>query len=85
MEKNDETLRIFEGLLDVCKKYDLGRLTPIESGGGSDSCFTQKAGLPSICGMGGCGGFCHTDREYLEISSFSLRAKILATFTADDN
>ena len=85
MEKNDETLRLFEGLLDVCKKYDLGRLTPIESGGGSDSCFTQLAGVPSICGMGGCGGFCHTDREYLEIDSFALRAKILALFTVDDN
>ena len=85
MEKDDDTLRLFNSLLDICKKYDLGSLTPIESGGGSDSCYTQQAGLPSICGMGGCGGFCHTDREYLEISSFSLRAKILALFTVDDN
>lgn len=84
MEKNPETMALFRKLLDICQKYDLGSLTPVESGGGSDSCYTQAAGIPSICGMGGCGEFCHTNREYILTESVLLRAKILAAFLAED-
>lgn len=80
MEKNAKTMALFEQLLEVCRQYDLGSLTPVESGGGSDSCYTQAAGIPSICGMGGCGEFCHTSREYVRIDSILLRAKLLAAF-----
>ena len=83
MEKNPATDALFESLLEVCKKYGLGSLTPVESGGGSDSCFTQAAGIPSICGMGGCGEFCHTNREYLLTESVPLRARILTAFLAE--
>lgn len=84
MEKNEETDALFERLLAVCHKYDLGSLTPIESGGGSDSCYTQAAGIPSICGMGGSGAFCHTNREYILTASVPLRAKILAAFLCEE-
>lgn len=84
MEKNPETMALFEKLLGVCKKYGLGSLTPVESGGGSDSCYTQAAGIPSICGMGACGEFCHTNKEYARIDSISLRAKILTLFLLED-
>ena len=77
MEKNPQTMALFEKLLGVCKKHGLGSLTPVESGGGSDSCYTQAAGIPSICGMGACGEFCHTNKEYALIESISLRAKLL--------
>lgn len=83
MEKNDQTTALFQELLSVCHRYDLGSLTPVESGGGSDSCYTQAAGVPSICGMGGCGEFCHTNKEYISIDSVPLRAKILAVFLKD--
>ena len=83
MEKNPETQKLFEKLLSVCHRYGLGSLTPVESGGGSDSCYTQAAGVPSICGMGGCGEFCHTNREYVLTESIPLRAKILAAFLTD--
>ncbi len=83
MEKNPQTMQLFEKLLSVCQRYDLGSLTPVESGGGSDSCYTQAAGIPSICGMGGCGEFCHTNKEYVQIDSIPLRAKILAAFLTD--
>lgn len=82
MEKNAQTVQLFEKLLSVCQRYDLGRLTPVESGGGSDSCYTQAVGIPSVCGMGGCGEFCHTNKEYIKIDSIPLRAKILAAFLA---
>ena len=83
MEKNPATDELFADLLAVCHKYNLGSLTPVESGGGSDSCYTQAAGIPSICGMGGCGGFCHTNKEYILTESIPLRAKILAAFLAE--
>ena len=84
MEKCPQTMALFEKLLDVCRKYDLGSLTPVESGGGSDSCYTQAAGVTSICGMGGCGGFCHTNREYIDIDSVPTRAKLLSLFLLEE-
>ncbi len=83
-EKNIETENLFNKLLEVCHKYDLGSLTPVESGGGSDSCYTQMAGVPSICGMGGCGEFCHTNKEYVLKESIPLRAKILTAFLTEE-
>ena len=83
MEKNPATDTLFNQLLEVCHRYGLGSLTPVESGGGSDSCYTQAAGIPSICGMGGCGEFCHTSREYILTESIPLRSKILAAFLAE--
>ena len=84
MEKNPETMALFEKLLGICRKHDLGSLTPVESGGGSDSCYTQAAGIVSICGMGACGEFCHTNKEYASIESISTRAKILTMFLMED-
>lgn len=84
MEKDPASMALFENLLAVCHKYDLGSLTPVESGGGSDSCYTQAAGIPSICGMGGCGEFCHTNKEYILTESIALRAKILAAFLSKE-
>lgn len=85
MEKNPETMALFDRLLGICHKYGLGSLTPVESGGGSDSCYTQAAGIVSICGMGACGEFCHTNKEYALIESVSTRAKILTMFLLEDD
>lgn len=82
MERTPETMALLQGLLDTCHKYGLGTLTPVDSGGGSDSCFTQMAGIPSICSMGGSGGKQHTPDEFLNIESIPLRAKILAGYFA---
>lgn len=84
MEKMQKTEVLFSKLLSVCKKYGLGKLTPVESGGGSDSCYTQMIGVTSICGMGACGAFCHTDKEYVDIGSIALRAKIIAAFLVEE-
>ena len=85
MEKSAQTMQILNRLLDVCHKYDLGTLTPMESGGGSDSCYTQIAGIPSICGMGASGGFQHTPKEFLCKDSVPLRAKILSGFLREED
>ena len=83
MEKRQETLALLEKLQEVCRKHDLGTLTPMESGGGSDSCYTQAAGVPSLCGIGASGGLQHTPKEFLNSPSVPLRAKILASFLLD--
>ena len=83
MEKQPQTIELLEKLLRVCNNYKLGTLTPIETGGGSDSCYTQAAGIPSICGMGAGGDFQHTTKEFVSKASIPLRAKILAAFLKD--
>ena len=85
MEKRTETEELLKKLLCVCEKYHLGTLTPLESGGASDSCYTQAAGITSICGMGASGGFQHTTKEYLNKASIPLRAKILAGFARGED
>lgn len=83
MERKQETQALFESLLTVCRKHGLGSLTPMESGGGSDSCYTQIAGIPSICGFGASGKYQHTTKEYLNKPTLALRAKILGAFIAE--
>ena len=85
MEKQPQTLELLDKLLRVCQKYDLGTLTPLEGGGGSDSCYTQAAGVTSICGMGASGELQHTRDEFLNKASIPLRAKILAGFLKENS
>lgn len=83
MIKTEATETLFCEMRDLSKKYGLGDLTPRLAGGGSDSTYTQKAGLPSLCGLGGIGKFMHSDKEYIVISSVPKRAKLLAAFCAE--
>ena len=84
MEKTPETMALLQGLLDTCHKYGLGTLTAVDSGGGSDSCFTQMVGVPSICGVGASGGKQQSADEFLKTESIPLRAKILAAFLTEE-
>ena len=76
-----ETDELFAKLREVSLANGLGDLIPIESGGGSDSAYTQLAGVPSVCAVGACGDYCHTVNEYAEIDSLVKRAKLLAATT----
>ena len=78
MMRTPDTDELFEKIRSTSVKYGLGDLKPVESGGGSDSAYTQAAGVPSVCALGTCGDFCHTDKEFARISSLPQRAKILA-------
>lgn len=80
MIKNEDTMRLFNAINDISLKYNLGSLTPVESGGGSDSAYTQEAGVPSICGLGGSGDYFHTNKEYINLACITQRAKILGAF-----
>ena len=79
MMRTQDTNELFEKLRQVSLEIGLGDLVPIESGGGSDSAYTQLAGVPSVCAVGTCGDYCHTVNEYAEIDSLVKRAKLLAT------
>ena len=81
MMRTKETNELFEKLRQVSLANGLGDLVPIESGGGSDSAYTQLAGVPSVCAVGTCGDYCHTVNEYAEIDSLVKRAKLLAATT----
>ncbi len=83
MLHDDDTEKLFQHLNSTSEKYNLGSLTPIESGGGSDSAYTQLAGVPSVCAVGATGDFCHTVNEYADIDSLALRAKLLAAATIE--
>ncbi len=78
MMRTKETNELFEKLRKASLANGLGDLIPIESGGGSDSAYTQLAGVPSVCAVGTCGDYCHTVNEYAEIDSMTKRAKLLA-------
>lgn len=76
---------LFEHLREVSRANGFGDLVPISSGGGSDAAHTQAAGVPSLCGVGGVGGFWHTTKEYIEMDSVAARAKLFcALFAADE-
>ena len=79
--RTKETNELFVKLREVSLANGLGDLIPIESGGGSDSAYTQRAGVPSVCAVGACGDYCHTVNEYAEIDSLVKRAKLLAATT----
>ncbi len=84
MVQNEDTQKLFDKMQTISQKYHLGTLVPVESGGGSDSAYTQAAGIPSLCGLGGSGGNCHTNKEYINIHSITQRAKLLAAFCAEE-
>lgn len=83
MLRNEQTEKLFCHLDSVSRKYGLGSLTAVESGGGSDSAYSQQAGVPSVCAVGASGEFCHTVKEFAYISSLSTRAKLLSAATAE--
>ncbi len=74
----DESMDLFEKTKAIADKYGLENLHSAESGGGSDAAYTVAVGVPTICGFGTTGNFCHTTKEYAEIESLSRRAKIIA-------
>ena len=83
MERREETMALFHRLNALSRQYGLGELTATEPGGGSDSAYTQAAGVLSICGLGPSGKDYHTPREYVELDSIPRRAKLLAALLID--
>lgn len=84
MEQNADSLALCEKFSDINNRLGWGELHPIFSGGGSDSAYTQLAGIPSICALGPYGGGVHRTDEYVVIDAIAQRAKLLAAFILEN-
>ncbi len=51
-----------------------------ESGGVCDGNHLQAAGIPTIDTVGVCGGYAHSDREYMEVESLQSKSEALFFF-----
>jgi glutamate carboxypeptidase len=52
-------------------------------GGGSDSAYLTKAGIPTLCALGVKGEFNHTVREWAAKDSLVERAKLLTALLTE--
>ena len=79
MEKTKDNIALFENIKKVSQKYKIEELETFGiSGGGSDAAYCVIAGVPTVCGIGTTGDFCHTTNEYADIDSLERRAKLIS-------
>ncbi len=84
MEKNAKSMRLFEIIKKVYDDLGYGEIEPLHTRGGSDSAYTQLAGIPSVCAMGPWGDFGHTNKEYVNLHTVAERAKIITYFAINN-
>lgn len=77
MEPTEDNRKLFEKVADFARRHALEELTPIVRGGASDSAYTVRMGIPTVCSMGTTGEYIHTVREVADTASLAARAKIL--------
>lgn len=82
MEPISGNYMLFEHARKVAEKIGYGEVRSIEVGGGSDSSVTTFRNIPTICGVGVCGEFNHTEREYAVIESLFERCVWIACTVA---
>ena len=65
----------------VAQGIGIADLQGIAVGGGSDGNFTAAIGVPTLDGLGACGGGAHADTEYIKVSKMGERAALAAAIT----
>ena len=65
----------------VAQGIGITDLQGIAVGGGSDGNFTAAIGVPTLDGLGACGGGAHADTEYIKVSKMAERAALAAAIT----
>lgn len=78
MERSDDGDELFEKVKQVAQMLGTEKMTAVESGGGADCAYSFKAGVPTVCGIGTTGEFCHTVNEYANIDSLERRALLIS-------
>lgn len=79
MEYNEENRYLYNNIvLKAAKDLNLN-IFGLPTKGASEAGFSSSMGIPTICGMGPVGGNWHTEEEYLDLSSFLPRLKLLGT------
>lgn len=84
MEKNADTLKLFDKLNELSISLGFGEMEAISSAGGADSAYTQLAGIPTICALGPVGNYPHTTGEYVNICTVEERAKLISAFAISE-
>ncbi len=77
MERTAASEVLFEKVNAIAQDAGLPAMTPVSVGGGSDSVFLSRAGVPTLCALGVKGEGNHTEREYALESSLAERVKLL--------
>jgi glutamate carboxypeptidase len=77
MEKNAQTKALLSIIQEVGRKISI-EIKDTKTGGGSDASFTSAMGVSTIDGIGPVGGQVHSDKEYLEIDTFTERTLLIA-------
>ena len=65
----------------VAQGIGITDLQGIAVGGGSDGNFTAAIGVPTLDGLGACGGGAHADSEHIKVSKMGERAALAAAIT----
>ncbi|GHS97364.1 glutamate carboxypeptidase [Synergistales bacterium] len=68
--------KLFELVRRVSEELGLETPHPVISGGGSDSAYSVRAGVPTVDQMGVKGQWNHSDREYAVVDTLFERAKL---------
>ncbi len=77
MERLDETEALLNKANQIAEEEGFPAMKGIMVGGGSDSAYTTKLGIPTLCAMGVRGEWNHTPREWAEVDSLFERTKLL--------
>ena len=67
----------------VAPSIGIESLVGIAVGGGSDGNFTAAIGVPTLDGLGACGGGAHADSEHVVVSKMAERASLVAALVAE--
>ena len=67
----------------VAPEVGITDLCGIAVGGGSDGNFTAAIGVPTLDGLGACGGGAHADTEYIKVSKLGERAALNAAIARE--
>ena len=77
MERTADTARLFGLARDLAGEVGVV-LAEGSTGGASDGNLTSALGIPTLDGLGPVGNGAHAESEYIEVSSFPLRAALVA-------
>lgn len=83
MLRTEGNERLFEYVKSVSAGLGLTEPKAVVSGGGSDSAFSVKAGVPTIDQMGVQGRWNHSDREFAIVETLFERARLAIACVLD--
>ncbi|MFI9503489.1 M20 family metallopeptidase [Nocardia sp. NPDC052566] len=74
---------LFRRAVRLGAELRIGTLTGTAVGGGSDGNFTAGMGIPTLDGLGACGGGAHADHEHVLIDELAPRAALFTALLAE--